>query len=188
MINRALCILLLMSAFATAIRAQQEPEYFGQALLSQQETEYFGQALLSQQEPEYFGQALLSQQEPEFFTRDLLSQQEPEYLGPTEFDYRYKAEVYAIIIDAREAQDYRRGRIPGALGIEDMDKLELFADSMDTDTPLYIYCNAESRSRTVAQYLGEQGFTRLYILKGGIREWKAADMPLDKKRLRRRRR
>ncbi|MFO7754621.1 MAG: rhodanese-like domain-containing protein [Bacteroidales bacterium] len=122
------------------------------------------------------------------FATAIQAQQEPEYLSPTTFDYRYKAEVYAIIIDAREAKDYRRGRIPGALGIEGMDKLELFADSMDTETPLYIYCDGESRSRTVAQYLGEQGFTRLYILRGGIREWKAADMPLDKKRLRRRRR
>lgn len=161
MIKRALCILLLMVAFAMAIQAQQELEFPGPASLSQQEPEYPGP--------------------------DLLSTQDPEYLPPTTFDYRYKAEVYAIIIDAREAREYSRERIPGALGIEGMDKLELFADSMDTETPLYIYCDSESRSRTAAQYLGEQGFTKLYILRGGIREWKAADMPLDKKRLRRRR-
>lgn len=161
MIKRALCILLLMSASGTMIQAQQEPEFPGRAMSSHQKSGHRGQALQAQQET--------------------------EYLAPSEFDYRYKAEVYAIIIDARVAKEYRRERIPGALGIEGMDKLKLFADSMDTETPLYIYCDGESRSRTVAQYLGDQGFTRLYILRGGIREWKAADMPLDKKRLRRRR-
>lgn len=174
MIRRALCILLLMSAFATAITARQEPEYPGSALPSHQETGHRVPALPSHQETGHPGQ-------------DVLTQQEPEYLEPVEFDYRYKAEVYAIIIDARVAKEYRRWRIPGAVSIEGMDKLELFADSMDTETPLYIYCDGESRSRTVTQYLGEQGFTRLYILRGGIREWKSADMPLDKKRLRRRR-
>ncbi len=174
MIKRALCILLFVSAFAMAIRAQQEPEYPGPAIQPYLETGHRGVTLMIQQDSGDPGQ-------------DLLLQQEPEYLLPSEFDYRYKAEVYAIIIDARVAKEYRRERIPGALGIEGMDKLELFADSMDTETPLYIYCDGESRSRTVTQYLGEQGFTRLYILRGGIREWKAADMPLDKKRLRRRR-
>lgn len=110
------------------------------------------------------------------------------YLMPVEFDYRYKSEVYALIIDASTAREHRRERIEGAIGIEKMDKLRVFADTMDTETPLYIYCDGESRSRTVASYLSEQGFSNLYILRGGIREWKAAGMPVDKKRLRRRKR
>ena len=116
-----------------------------------------------------------------------LSSQEPSYLTPVEFDYRYKSEVYAIIIDARIARQYRRSRIPGAIGIEKMAKLEVFADTMDTETPLYIYCDGESRSRTVAEYLAGQDFSNLYILKWGIREWEAAGLPINKKRLRRRR-
>lgn len=121
----------------------------------------------------------------------LLPAQEEEdavYLPPVEFDYSYRSEVYAVIIDARVARDYRRNRIKDALGIENTDKLSAFADTMDTETPLYIYCDVESRSRTVASILAERGFSRLYILEGGTREWKAAGLPLDKKRLRRKRR
>ena len=110
-----------------------------------------------------------------------------EYLMPVEFDYRYQAEVFAIIIDARLAGQYRRNRIPGALGIDKMAGLEVFADTMDTETPLYIYCDGESRSRTVAGYLAGRDFSNLYILRGGIREWKAAGLPVDRQRLRRRR-
>jgi rhodanese-related sulfurtransferase len=113
-----------------------------------------------------------------------LSSQEPEYIPPVEFEIKYKTEVFAIIIDARIARQYRRNRIPEAVGIDKMAKLKVFADTMDTETPLYIYCDGESRSRTAAGYLAEQGFTNLYILRGGIREWEAAGLPLDKKRLR----
>jgi len=115
-----------------------------------------------------------------------LRSQDPQYLMPVEFDYRYKSEVFAIIIDARIARQYRQSRIPGAVGIDKMAKLQVFADTMDTETPLYIYCDGESRSRTVAEYLAGQGFSNLYILKWGIREWKAAGLPIDKKKLRRR--
>jgi len=115
-----------------------------------------------------------------------LRSQEPEYLPPVEFDINYKSEVFAIIIDARIARQYRQSRIPGAVGIDKMAKLQVFADTMDTETPLYIYCDGESRSRTVAEYLAGQDFSNLYILKWGIREWKAAGLPIDKKKLRRR--
>lgn len=114
-------------------------------------------------------------------------ERDAEYLMPVEFDYRYKSEVYALIIDARIARQYRRSRIPGAVGIDRMAKLEVFADTMDMETPLYIYCDGESRSRTVAEYLGDEGFFNLYILKGGIREWKTAGLPLDRQRIRHRR-
>ena len=110
-----------------------------------------------------------------------------EYLVPVEFDYRYKSEVFAIMIDARTERRYRRNRIPGATGIDRMAELRVFADTMDTETPLYIYCDGESRSRTVAEFLDGEGFSRLYILRGGIREWEAAGLPIDKKRIRRRR-
>lgn len=120
----------------------------------------------------------------------LAAQQDGEkaqYLMPVEFDINYKSEVFAIMIDARIERQYRRNRIPGATGIDRMAELRVFADTMDTETPLYIYCDGESRSRTVAEYLDGEGFSRLYILRGGIREWEAAGLPIDKERIRRRR-
>lgn len=113
--------------------------------------------------------------------------EQAEYLMPVEFDINYKSEVFAIMIDARIERQYRRNRIPGATGIDRMAELRVFADTMDTETPLYIYCDGESRSRTVAEYLDGEGFSRLYILRGGIREWEAAGLPIDKERIRRRR-
>jgi rhodanese-related sulfurtransferase len=110
-----------------------------------------------------------------------------EYLMPVDFDISYKSEVFAIMIDARIERQYRRNRIAGATGIDRMAELRVFADTMDSETPLYIYCDGESRSRTVAEYLHDEGFSRLFILRGGIREWEAAGLPIDKKRVRRQR-
>ncbi len=112
---------------------------------------------------------------------------EPEYLMPEEFGNRFRSEVYAIMIDARPAKQYRRNRIEGALGIEKMEKLEVFADTTDIETPVYIYCDGESRSLTVAEYLISEGFGNVNILRGGIREWKAAGKSLDTGRMRKRR-
>jgi len=113
--------------------------------------------------------------------------EQAEYLMPVDFDISYKSEVFAIMIDARTERQYRRNRIAGATGIDRMAELRVFADTMDSETPLYIYCDGESRSRTVAEYLQDEGFSRLYILRGGIREWEAAGLPIDKKRIKRRR-
>jgi rhodanese-related sulfurtransferase len=104
-----------------------------------------------------------------------------EYLYPAEFRNSFQMEIFAVMIDARLTREYRRGHIKEALNIPGMKQLVPFADSMDIETPLYIYCDGEARSRTVAEYLQERGFTRLRILQYGIAEWKAAGLPLEKR-------
>jgi rhodanese-related sulfurtransferase len=104
-----------------------------------------------------------------------------EYLDPAEFRNSFNMEIFAVMIDARVRKEYRREYIKGAVNIPGMKQLVPFADSMDRETPLYIYCDGEARSRTVAEYLKERGFTRLRILRNGIVEWKAAGLPLERR-------
>lgn len=112
------------------------------------------------------------------------TEQETEvtYLEPEAFQNSYNMEIYAIIADTRKAKEYRKSRIPGAVSVPKMKKLAVFADSLDVETPVYIYCDGEARSRTVAEWLGNRGFTDLYILKGGFKEWEAAGMTVERKR------
>ena len=104
------------------------------------------------------------------------------YLEPEAFHNSYNMEIYAIIADARKAKEFRKSRIPKAVSVPKMKKLVVFADSMDVETPVYIYCDGEARSRTVAEWLGDYGFTKLYILKGGFTEWVAVGMTVERKR------
>jgi rhodanese-related sulfurtransferase len=104
-----------------------------------------------------------------------------EYLDPAEFSNMFKMEIFAVMIDARLTKEYRRAHIKEAVNIPGMKQLVPFADSMDRETPVYIYCDGESRSRTVMEYLKERGFTRLKVLRNGIVEWRAAGLPLEQR-------
>lgn len=103
----------------------------------------------------------------------------PRFLEPEEFLISCSSEVFAIIVDVREKKEYRRERIEGAINIPGMKQLVPFADTLDREIPIYIYCDTYTRSITAADYLVEQGFTRLYILKDGILEWKKAGLDVE---------
>ena len=101
---------------------------------------------------------------------------EIEYLHPEDFQNQYQQEIYAIIVDARTFKEYKKGHISQSINVPAMENLIPFADSLDHETPLYIYCEAESRSITVAKWLIDNEFTSVYILKGGLTTWIALDM------------
>ena len=101
---------------------------------------------------------------------------EIKYLHPEDFQIQYQQEIYAIIIDARTFKEYRKGHISQAVNVPAMENLISFADSLDHETPLYLYCEAESRSITVARWLIDNEFNSVYILKGGLTTWIALEM------------
>ena len=110
------------------------------------------------------------------------------FLESEEFINSYSLEVFAIILDTRPSGMYKKSRIDKAVNIENTEALEAMADSLDTETPLYMYCSTQTRSTSVANFLKDKGFSRLYVLEGGMMEWRRRDMPMDKKRLRKRER
>jgi len=106
----------------------------------------------------------------------------PVYMPPEEFRNSYNLEVYAILVDVRIKKEFRKERISGARNVENMKAMTAFADTLDTETPIYIYCDTYTRSITAAEYLCNRGFTNVYLLKDGLMEWKAAGLPVDKGR------
>ncbi len=104
------------------------------------------------------------------------------YLDPDSFQIQYQSEVYAILADVSLKREYRRAHIPGAIGIHKMKKLETFADTLDREIPVYLYCDGESRALTVAEYLQYRGFRKVIIMRGGMRYWQAAGLPVEGRR------
>lgn len=104
---------------------------------------------------------------------------EISYLDPDNFYIQYQSEVFAILADVSMKREYRRAHIPGSVGVHKMKKLHAFADTLDREIPIYIYCDGESRSLTVAEYLQYRGFRKVIILQGGMRYWKAAGLPVE---------
>jgi len=77
-----------------------------------------------------------------------------------------------FVIDARDAAQFARGHIPGAVN---MDWRTVLAkrNEIPRDRPVIIYCNTGSLSAQAGFALRVAGWDNLRILQGGMEEWKA---------------
>ncbi|PMR74665.1 rhodanese-like domain-containing protein [Billgrantia endophytica] len=88
----------------------------------------------------------------------------------------------AVVVDTREAGDFKAGHIAGARNIPqsriDERKGEL---EKVKDKPIIIVCkNGQSSGITVAK-LAKADFPRVFKLKGGMMQWQADGLPVVKK-------
>ena len=76
------------------------------------------------------------------------------------------------LIDIRTPKEYAEGFIKNAKNINfyDDDFLSQMS-TLDKSIPVYIYCRSGGRSGKAATQLDEAGFTKVYDLEGGIKEW-----------------
>jgi len=79
------------------------------------------------------------------------------------------------LIDVREADEYSAGRLPGAehfsKGIIERD---IETAVPDPATEIVLYCGGGFRSALAAESLQKMGYTNVWSLAGGWREWVAA--------------
>lgn len=87
----------------------------------------------------------------------------------------------AVLLDVREPKEYEGGRIPNAVQLphsqlanrgQELKKL--------TARPVIAYCARGQRSRTAAGALRKIGFSEVYTLRGGLRAWSEAGLPVEK--------
>jgi len=117
------------------------------------------------------------------------SAQDADSLKYTVLDNRdfiagYRGSPGAVLIDVRAARDYRRSRIAGAVnfGWPLPDDFFRGTAAPPAGKAVFLYCYAGFRSRKAAAIFYDHGYRRLYSLKGGFNGWRAAKMPVDKKR------
>ena len=77
-----------------------------------------------------------------------------------------------VVIDARDAGQFAKGHIPGAINIEWRQVLAK-RNEIPKDKTVLIYCNTGSRSAQAGFALRVAGWENVRILQGGIDEWKA---------------
>ncbi len=77
-----------------------------------------------------------------------------------------------LVIDARDAGQFAKGHIPGAIN---MDWRQVLAkrDEIPKNKPVLIYCNTGSLSAQAGFALRVAGWENVRILQGGMEEWKA---------------
>jgi len=77
-----------------------------------------------------------------------------------------------VVIDTRDAGQYREDHIPGAINIEWRRVLEN-RDRIPKDEPVLLYCNTSSLSAQAGLALKLVGYDNIKILAGGFDAWKA---------------
>ncbi len=77
----------------------------------------------------------------------------------------------ALILDARERDEYAVSHLPKAvfIGYNSFKKEEL--DNVPKDKPIVVYCSIGYRSEKIGEKLQKMGFTKVYNLYGSIFEW-----------------
>lgn len=82
------------------------------------------------------------------------------------------------LIDVRTPEEFADSKIQNAVNINwnDAEFLKNIA-YLDKSKPVFVYCLSGGRSKAAATKLAENGFVKVYDLKGGILKWNAAHQP-----------
>jgi rhodanese-related sulfurtransferase len=87
----------------------------------------------------------------------------------------------AVLLDLREAKEYEGGRIPNAVHLPQSQLVNRGQELKKlTGRPVIAYCERGQRSRAAAGALGKIGFSEVYTLRGGLRAWSEAGLPVER--------
>lgn len=84
----------------------------------------------------------------------------------------------ALLVDVREANEWRNARIPGAVHIPMM-QVPARADELPRDQTLIMQCHSGQRSFQAGRALAALGFPDVLNLQDGIVGWHQAGLPLE---------
>jgi len=86
-----------------------------------------------------------------------------------------------LLVDVREESEWARDHVTGAVhlgkGIIERDVEARFPDK---GTELILYCGGGFRSALAADNLQKMGYTNVFSMDGGIRDWREKGYPLEK--------
>ncbi|MFL5241042.1 MAG: rhodanese-like domain-containing protein [Gemmataceae bacterium] len=86
-----------------------------------------------------------------------------------------------VLIDVREESEWAKDHLPGAIhlsrGILERDIEARFPEAK---TEMILYCGGGFRSALAADNLQKMGYTNVYSMDGGIRDWREKGLPLIK--------
>ena len=83
-------------------------------------------------------------------------------------------------VDLRGEKAYQNGHITGAI-CTSADNLKQGTKALQKykERPVILYGDDSYSARQCQRLLSEQGFSKVYILKGGLQQWRAENMPVE---------
>lgn len=101
---------------------------------------------------------------------------EAPMLEPVDFD-KARSKNNAVLVDVRMPQEFEQGHINEAVNINFFDpnfKNQLL--DLDKGRKYFVYCKNDSRSERAAEFMMQNDFQDVYVLKGGYVAWKEAGL------------
>jgi rhodanese-related sulfurtransferase len=85
----------------------------------------------------------------------------------------------ATVLDLRKQQAFQEGHISGARHF-DAAQIATAADALKKykERPLIVYCDRGTTAAATVRSLTQQGFTKVFNLRGGLSAWRAENLPL----------
>ena len=88
----------------------------------------------------------------------------------------------AWVLDVRDSGTFKQGHIVEAKNIPEARLDESLASlEPQKDRPVIVCCEAGIRAASVVTRLSQAGFSRPVLLRGGLRAWREAELPLEKR-------
>lgn len=84
-----------------------------------------------------------------------------------------------LLIDVREDEEYRQGRIPGARSIP-LSQFQSRVSEIESGRPVVLVCATRNRSAMAAQYMASLGYADLHIIRDGTVGWMLRGLPLER--------
>jgi rhodanese-related sulfurtransferase len=87
----------------------------------------------------------------------------------------------AVVIDVSEAEEFAAGHIGGAknIPVNDIDA-KLAGTVKNKALPLVLVCSTGARAKRVEAAAKKLGFANVQTMAGGLKAWKAANLPIEK--------
>jgi rhodanese-related sulfurtransferase len=84
-----------------------------------------------------------------------------------------------VLIDVREESEYAKDHLPGAVPLgKGIIERDIEKRVPDTGTEIILYCGGGFRSALAADNLQKMGYTNVWSMDGGIRDWREKGYPL----------
>jgi sulfur-carrier protein adenylyltransferase/sulfurtransferase len=112
--------------------------------------------------------------------QDFVSEAKTRIREISQADFRQWADdkKNMVILDVREANDHVHSRIENSINIpRGVLELEVNDTIPDRDKTVVVYCGGGSRSALAADVLQQMGYTDVYSLQGGYKQWKEKPYP-----------
>ena len=104
-----------------------------------------------------------------------------QFVSPTELTLKVNRED-AVVLDIRGVDDFKKGHIAGARSLP-LAQLPTQLDTLEKskDAPIIVVCFAGMSAQGAAKQLLAAGFTKVFVLTGGMQKWTGDSLPVVKK-------